>query len=819
MRLPDKSRVSIYAFLLAFTALFLFAAQPAGAVKSISAVNAYNNVKAGTGMIIDVRTVEEHNKCQPPWAGTTCPNPETANNGSPMWTDDATGVTILPPNIPFWISSTASDTLPEDPTQYRNAFQALLDAGYITKSTPLYLICRSGYRSYYGALWIENNMGFTNVYTLDSDGLGGADGGMLEWSANNLPKNEQWKPAQIYSITPVDGFTESATDTVTFTIGILEPTWGNQKLGKAGWNGYRDIASIDLYVDGALVATDNTDTPAGSLWTTYTFTQTLSNGSHKWNAKATTTSWTNSVDVSWSNYALADGPGDRTVTVSTAVSEPNISVSPAAKDFGNVVVGESSAPQTFAVSNTGTAALSVGTVTISGDFAITGDTCSGASVQPSNTCTVSAAFVPTAAGTASGTLSIPSDDPDTPVFDVALSGTGTTTTVLEPNISVTPTTLAFGNVVVGTTSAPQTVTISNTGTADLTVTNVVLTGDTDFDVASTTCVVPVLAPGASCSADVVFTPSSVGGKTALVTITSDDPDTPSLEVTLTGTGVVEEPDITVTPTSVDFGSVTVGDSDSRTVTVKNDGTADLVITSVSTPADPFSVTDDGCSGQTLAPAASCAVTVDFAPTSAGAFSDSIVISSDDPDESTVTVSLSGEGAEVSANQPPTKPELLYPENGATDIPRDNVPLVWKKSTDPDGDAITYVVKYCEDAALTQNCRTDTVSDGATASAKTTDRPMYAGLGAGLLLFGVVLAGSARRRKLALLVGMMILTAMFLVSCGDEVTTDNTTGTIISGLDTNTTYYWQVTASDGQSQTSSDVWSFKTETGGKRKGRH
>ncbi|HEB74979.1 MAG TPA: choice-of-anchor D domain-containing protein [Nitrospirae bacterium] len=818
MRLPDKSRVSIYAFLLAFTALFLFAAQPAGAFTEVSATAAFNAVSAGNGVIIDVRTVEEHNGCNAAWQGAGCPTAEAANRGAPAWQDPDTGVWMQAPVIPWWIDTIGSFTSPQDPTEFRASFQALLDAGYITKSSPVYLICRSGGRSRAAAGWIETNMGFTNVYNIDGDGTGPNDGGMLEWTASGLPVpwdssiNRGWKPPQIFSITPVDGATETAS-TITFTYGILEPTWG--------YLSYGDIVRISLYMDGAEVAATTTDPTNGALWTTGSFTVDVPAGSHVWDIRAEAAVLTPGAPNIYGFNRLADelGPGGRTLTVNTATLEPNILVEPAAKDFGNVVVGESSAPQTFVVTNTGSADLTIGSVTISGDFAITADTCSGALVQPSNTCTVSAAFVPTAAGTASGTLSIPSDDPDTPVFDVALSGTGTTTTVLEPNISVTPTTLAFGNVVVGTTSAPQTVTISNTGTADLTVTNVVLTGDTDFDVASTTCTVPVLAPGASCSADVVFTPSSLGGKTALVTIYSDDPDTPSLEVTLTGTGVAAEPDITVTPTSVDFGSVTVGDSDSRTVTVKNDGTADLVITSVSTPADPFSVTDDGCSGQTLAPADSCTVTVDFAPTSAGTFSDSIVISSDDPDESTVTVSLSGEGAEVSANQPPTKPELLYPENGATDIPRDNVPLVWKKSTDPDGDAITYVVKYCEDAALTQNCRTDTVSDGATASAKTSDRPMYAGLGAGLLLFGVVLAGSARRRKLALLVGMMILTAMFLVSCGDDVTTDNTTGTIISGLDSRTTYFWQVTASDGQSQTSSDVWSFTTETGGKRRGRH
>ncbi len=909
------SRGKIYSVLLALASLFLFAVQPAWAFTEVSAQYAYDEVSAGRGVIIDVRSVEEHNKCQPPWAGTACPNPETANNGSAQWT--VNGVTVLPPNIPWWISTIGDFTNPQDPTAFRDGFQKLLDVGYITKSTPIYVICRSGGRSRAAAGWIESNMGFTKVANIDADGPGGNDGGMLEWTATGLPKNENWKPPQVYSITPADGYADT-TGTVTFSVGIMEQKWGN-----AGWD-YRAVSSVELYVDGVVAATDNTDTPGGTLWTVYNFTQPLADGSHTWNVKATAVPWTGSTDVSWNGYALGSSLGDRSLTVTTAApSEPNIAVAPASKDFGSVTVGDTSAAQTFTVSNTGTADLNVGAVTITGDFSIIADNCSSSTVVASDTCTVDVVFAPSAEGARTGTLSIPSNDNDTPVLDVALSGTGVAPTVTEPNISVTPATLDFGNVVVGTTSAPQTVTVANTGNADLTVTNVTITGD--FTVTGTTCPSDgILAPDASCTADIVFAPASLGdqigilsiesddpdtavvdvalsgtgiatpepdisvspttvdfgsviiGNTSAQTITvtnagsaalnvgtlavtgsdystandfcsdstvavgdtctvdvvfepsaegartgtlsipSDDPDTAVVDVALSGTGVAAQPDITVSPTSVDFGGVTVGDSKSEVITVTNDGTADLTITSVSSLSDPFSITD-GCTG-TLAPSDSCAITVNFAPSAVGTFSDSLDITSDDPDEGTVSVSVSGEGVEVGANQPPTKPELLYPENGATDLPTE-VPLVWKKATDPDGDAITYKVKYCEDAALTKDCETKIVDD-AVASAKGTSSPMFAGLGAGagLLLFGVVLAGSARRRKLALLIGMIILTAMFLVSCGDDVTVDNTTGTVITGLDTNTTYYWQVTASDGQSQTSSDIWNFKTEPG-KRRGRH
>ena len=104
---------------------------------------------------------------------------------------------------------------------------------------------------------------------------------------------------------------------------------------------------------------------------------------------------------------------------------PNISVSPGSKGFGQINVG-SSAYQIFEISNTGDADLIIGTITLSGtDFKIKEgkDTCSGKTVLPSGKCTVKVAFSPTSGGPKSDNLSIPSNDPDTPL-PVGLSGIG-----------------------------------------------------------------------------------------------------------------------------------------------------------------------------------------------------------------------------------------------------------------------------------------------------------------------------------------------------------------------------------------------------------
>jgi len=108
-----------------------------------------------------------------------------------------------------------------------------------------------------------------------------------------------------------------------------------------------------------------------------------------------------------------------------------------------------------------------------------------------------------------------------------------------PDISVSPTSYDFGSVNVGTSSSPQTFTISNTGTADLIVSSIDLSDITNYTIDKTGCgILPAtITPGNNCTVTVTFSPSSTGTKNATLTITSDDPDTLTLNVSLSGIGV------------------------------------------------------------------------------------------------------------------------------------------------------------------------------------------------------------------------------------------------------------------------------------------
>jgi hypothetical protein len=244
---------------------------------------------------------------------------------------------------------------------------------------------------------------------------------------------------------------------------------------------------------------------------------------------------------------------------------------------------------------------------------------------------------------------IPSNDADEPTVNVSLTGTGMVPAT--PEITVTPTSLAYGTVPVGTASTLQPVTVRNDGTADL-VSGTVTLGGANPDQfkmapANDLCSGQTLAPAATCTLGIRFKPTSTGAKTASVVIPSNDADEPTVNVSLTGTGVA--PEITVTPAALQYGTVTVGTASTmQPVTVRNDGTANLVMGTVTLGGanpDQFKMApaNDHCSGQSLAPAATCTVGIRFKPTSTGVKSATVTFPSNDADEPSVAVTLGGTG--------------------------------------------------------------------------------------------------------------------------------------------------------------------------------
>jgi len=331
---------------------------------------------------------------------------------------------------------------------------------------------------------------------------------------------------------------------------------------------------------------------------------------------------------------------------------PDIAVTPLDLVFGNVLVGTTKDLATT-VKNEGTADLALGTI---GPFSalfsrVTGPgICTdGQTLHPTESCAVTIRFTPPSPGPFGPTpFTIPSNDPDENPVTVNLSGTG-----VVPDIAVTPLDLVFGSVLVGTTKDLPT-TVKNEGTADLALGTIGTVSAPFSRVAGPGACTngQVLHPNDTCTITIRFTPPSPGpfGPTPF-TIPSNDPDENPVTVNLSGTGVV--PDISVTPLDLVFGNVLVGTTKDLATTVKNEGTADLILGTIGTISAPFSrVAGPGActDGQSLHPTESCTVTIRFAPPSPGPFGPTpFTIPSNDPDENPVTVNLSGKGVKFLVN--------------------------------------------------------------------------------------------------------------------------------------------------------------------------
>ncbi|HUI41778.1 MAG TPA: choice-of-anchor D domain-containing protein, partial [Terriglobia bacterium] len=298
---------------------------------------------------------------------------------------------------------------------------------------------------------------------------------------------------------------------------------------------------------------------------------------------------------------------------------PVAHLTPSTLTFASQLVGTTSAAQTLTLSNTGTATLTITGVTLSGtnaaDFALASNTC-GASLAAGSSCTIGVTFTPASTGSRSATVTVTdnSNGQSGSTQTSALSGTG-----VAPVAGLAPASLTFASQLVGTKSSAQGLTLSNTGTATLTITSVALSGTNAADFAETNTCGTSLAAGANCSVSVTFTPSATGSRSATVTVTdnSNGVNGSTQTASLTGTGTA--PVAGLAPASLTFASQPVGTtSAAQTLTLSNTGTATLTITSVAlsgTNAADFGETNT-C-GTSLAAGANCAVSVTFTPTASG----------------------------------------------------------------------------------------------------------------------------------------------------------------------------------------------------------
>jgi len=431
-----------------------------------------------------------------------------------------------------------------------------------------------------------------------------------------------------------------------------------------------NISDISLSGDGAtsysVSPTTATISPGSSRMITVTF-QPISPFGTK-NATAT-------VDA---NEPSMGGANDGTVSLTGTATEALLTTSSNSVSFGDVRINGGASNRSVDMSNPGAATVTVSDISLTGGDA--GQFSVQSSVPPPNitisgggSSTVSMRCDPSSIGNKSTTLRITSDDDGPSPDDVSLSCTGRRSYV---SVSTTAD-IDFGDVLVGSTASIGR-SISNLNGSFAMGLNATFTPSPSQFTTSISGV-SNLTPGNSTNFQVRFHPTVPGVVSGTLVITSDDPDVPTITINLTGRGVRPMATLVLPASgSLSFGNVQVGaTSGGQTVRVRNDGTSDLTISSVSridsnpgqfahSPATPPDVV--------LAPGASADWTVTCHPTLVGAKSATLRIVNDDGSNSPIDVPLSCTGVQaqlVVSPSPANFGDVRLCENKEVDVTLQN----------------------------------------------------------------------------------------------------------------------------------------------------
>jgi len=219
-----------------------------------------------------------------------------------------------------------------------------------------------------------------------------------------------------------------------------------------------------------------------------------------------------------------------------------------------------------------------------------------------------------------------------------LSGTGS-----QAQISAVPGTAGFGSVSTGTSNS-QTIELTNNGTASLVISGATVSG-AGFTITglSTPLTIPT---GSNKTFNAVFTPTVAGAVTGSISLTSNAPNSP-FTIALSGTGAAGTHLLTFSTSNLSFGSVNVGSNSDLSAALTNTGNSSVTISAANISGAGFTVSGVS-SGETLSAGQSIPVTIQFAPSTAGAVSGNVSLISNATNSPTA-MTLSGTGAQQSTH--------------------------------------------------------------------------------------------------------------------------------------------------------------------------
>jgi hypothetical protein len=328
-----------------------------------------------------------------------------------------------------------------------------------------------------------------------------------------------------------------------------------------------------------------------------------------------------------------------TPTTTPPGASPRLQVDPPSLDFGAVVLGQSRT-LSLSIRNGGTAPLTVASIlsdnarfAVEGLFPVT--------VLPGSTQLVAIRFTPaTPAAIHSGALTVTSNDSLTGPVVINVNGSGTAIELPRVRIEVSPTSFDFGTVNSGQTKDLP-LTIRNLGVDPLIVSGVTI-NNSRFQLVSSSFPLTIIPSGLA-TIQVRFSPSAAGAQTGVLTLASNDSVNTTLAVPLRGEGVgtAASPRIEVSVTSLEFGTVAVGQQDERTFEIRNTGVAPLIVQSMT--LDNASYTVGPPAPFTLAPNAITDIGVIFRPKDPGNQPANLRIIANDPVNGSIVIPITGAG--------------------------------------------------------------------------------------------------------------------------------------------------------------------------------
>ena len=312
-------------------------------------------------------------------------------------------------------------------------------------------------------------------------------------------------------------------------------------------------------------------------------------------------------------------------------------VSPGVVTFGSVLVGQT-VISSLDVVNVSAAPVVIAEVNAGGlPFSVSSSRTTPISIPAFGSHTFRIGFKPDQSMQYSGQLTM-RDAAAKQIAQIPINGVGTADATSQLTLSSTG--VSFGKVLIGSAST-QAVTLTSTGTAPVTINAATLAG-ANFTASGASFPI-TLNPTQAVTLQIQFKPTTAGVATGQLAISSDSSSGSTVVVALSGTGLAATiPQLSVSAVSLSFGSVSVNSASTQAMTLTSTGTAPVTINAATLAGAGFTVS--GASFPiTLNPTQAVTLQIQFKPTTAGAATGQLAISSDSSSGSTAVVALSGTG--------------------------------------------------------------------------------------------------------------------------------------------------------------------------------